>query len=68
MANKTEEFSDFLIGKLETKAKPQSTLAIVDFDNQDDASRNAGISAALSEIFTARFTKSEKFIVIEKKQ
>jgi TolB-like protein len=66
VSGKIKEFTSSLIVKLENSVKPQSSLAITDFDT-DKESKKFNLGFAVSEIITEEIQKSGKYLIVEKK-
>ncbi|MDD5067026.1 MAG: FlgO family outer membrane protein [bacterium] len=68
VAAQIKQFAGSIITKLETKAQPNTPIAIADFDNQSEEAVKANLGFAVSEIITEQFEKSRRFRLVEKKQ
>ncbi len=68
VVGKLEEFTDSIIADLLKRMPVAMPVAIADFDEQDERSRQSDLGFAVSEIMTDRFAKSGKFVLVEKKQ
>jgi TolB-like protein len=66
VSGKIKEFTGALIVKLETSVKVNSSLAITDFD-MDSESKKFNLGFAVSEIITEEIQKSDKYLIVEKK-
>ncbi len=68
VAGKLEEFTDGIIASLVKRAPASAPVAIANFDEKDDRARRSDLGFAVSEIMTERFSKSGKFLIVEKQQ
>lgn len=68
VAGKLEEFTDGIIASLVKRAPANTPVAITNFDEKDNRARRSDLGFAVSEIMTERFSKSGKFLIVEKQQ
>ena len=68
VVQKLNEFTDTLIEKYISLKGENIPIAIAEFSNNDQYTKENNIGAAVTDIMIDRFANSRKFIILEKKQ